>query len=166
MMVSVCQWNNYSFILFCTLVRSTFTQKVMTYISQNSANWLTLCMFSEVIALEVLALVKKTHTPVSATSLPSVTNTLHFLLRPGCWATSWDGVEAAGAAAAAEQRSGHRNNSRYHHNQRWLLSVILMLGHLSFELNNDWFWRHYQLQCSCDCHWHRDKTKKPCVANN
>ena len=39
-------------------------------------------MLSEVIALEVLALVKKTHTPVSATSVPSVTNTLAFLLRP------------------------------------------------------------------------------------
>lgn len=51
-------------------------------------------MFSEVIVLEVLALVKNTHTPVSATSLPSVTNTLNFLLR----ATSWEGAEAAAAA--------------------------------------------------------------------
>ena len=58
-------------------------------------------MFSEVIALEVLALVKKTHTPVKATSLPSVTNTLDFLLRPGFWATSWEGT---GAAAAAETK--------------------------------------------------------------
>lgn len=57
-------------------------------------------MFSEVIAFEVLALVKKTHTPVSATSLPSVTNTLDFLLGPGCWETSWEGTEAAAAAAA------------------------------------------------------------------
>lgn len=43
------------------------------------ANGLTLCMFSEVIAFEALALVKKTHTPVRATSLPSVTNTFCFL---------------------------------------------------------------------------------------
>lgn len=62
-------------------------------------------MFSDVIVLEVLALVKKTHTPVSATSLPSVTNTLDFLLRPGCWATSWEGAEAAAAAAAAETKN-------------------------------------------------------------
>lgn len=55
-------------------------------------------MFSEVIVFEVLALVKKTHTPVSATSFPSVTNTLDFLLRPGCWAISWEGAEAAAAA--------------------------------------------------------------------
>lgn len=55
-------------------------------------------MFSEVIALEVLALVKKTHTPISATSLPSVTNTLNFLLWLDCWATTWEGAEAAAAA--------------------------------------------------------------------
>lgn len=66
---------------------------------------LTLWMFSEVIALELLALVKKTHTPVSATSLPSVTNTLAFLLlRADCWGrgTGWGGTGAA--AAAAEDR--------------------------------------------------------------
>lgn len=56
-------------------------------------------MFSEVTALEVLALVKKTHTPVSATSFPSVTNSLDFLLRSGCWATGWDDTEAAAAVA-------------------------------------------------------------------
>lgn len=58
-------------------------------------------MFSEVTAFEVLALVKKTHTPVSATSLPSVTNTLDFLLWPGCWATDWAGIEAVAAGAGA-----------------------------------------------------------------
>lgn len=71
-------------------------------------------MFSEVIVLEVLALVKKTHTPVSATSLPSVTNTLGFWLRTGCWATCWEGTEAA-AAAAAETDIKHRNNKLHHH---------------------------------------------------
>lgn len=71
-------------------------------------------MFSEVIVLEVLALVKKTHTPVSATSLPSVTNTLDFLLQSGCWATCWEGTEAV-AAAAAETDIRHRNNKLHHH---------------------------------------------------
>lgn len=41
----------------------------------------TLWMFSAVTALEVLARVKKTHTPVRATSVPSVTNTFAFLMR-------------------------------------------------------------------------------------
>lgn len=60
--------------------------------------WLTLCMFSEVIVFEVLALVKKTHTPVSGTSLPSVTNTLDLVLRSGCWATCCEETDAAAAA--------------------------------------------------------------------
>lgn len=59
-------------------------------------------MFSEVTALEVLALVKKTHTPVSATSLPSVTNTLNFLVQPGFWATGWGGAGAAAAEVKIE----------------------------------------------------------------
>ena len=42
--------------------------------------------------MEVLALVKKTHTPVNATSVPSVTNTLAFLLRPAA-AWAWVTVE-------------------------------------------------------------------------
>lgn len=67
-------------------------------------------MFSEEIVFEVSALVKNTQTPVRATSLPSVTNTLDFLLQPACWATSWEVAEAA-----AETNIGHKNNTRYHH---------------------------------------------------
>lgn len=59
-------------------------------------------MFSEVTAFEVLARVKKTHTPVSATSLPSVTNTLNFLVKPGFWATGWEGAGAAAAKVKIE----------------------------------------------------------------
>lgn len=39
-------------------------------------------MFSGVMALEGSVLMKKTHTPVRATSFPSVTNTLGFLIFP------------------------------------------------------------------------------------
>lgn len=88
---------SFTVFLFYILDRPSLTLKVMT---SKKALWLTLCMFSEVTVLEVLGLVKKTHTPVSATSFPSVTNTLDFLLRPGCWATSCEGAEAAEAAAA------------------------------------------------------------------
>ena len=69
-------------------------------------------MLSEVIALEVLALVKKTHTPVSATSVPSVTNTLAFLLRPAAWVME-DVVGVVGAAAVAgEMGAGEAREAR------------------------------------------------------
>lgn len=42
---------------------------------------ITLWMFSDVIGLEVFARVKNIQMPVRATSVPSVTNTLAFLLR-------------------------------------------------------------------------------------
>ena len=58
-------------------------------------------MLSEVTALEVLARVKKTHTPVSATSVPSVTNTLAFLPRPAGWVMEVVEGEAAAEALGA-----------------------------------------------------------------
>lgn len=42
---------------------------------------ITLWIFSDVIGLEVFARVKNTQIPIRATSVPSVTNTLVFLLR-------------------------------------------------------------------------------------
>lgn len=69
-------------------------------------------MFSEVIAFEVLALVKNTQTPVRATSLPSVTNTLDFLLQAACCVT-----QEAAEAVAAETNIGHKNNTSYHHHE-------------------------------------------------
>lgn len=82
-------------------------------------------MFSEVIAFEVLALVKNTQTPVRATSLPSVTNTLDFLLQAACWAT-----REVAEAAAAETNIGHKNNTSCHHHQ-----LNPHIGAFAFELS-------------------------------